>query len=136
MKSQENVFKDPFQLARQVFQQLRSGTLMALKEKLGAHILIQNERMTLRYRGFVWPSAPGVRFGNKPPTLEAVNSVIKKARGKSSPDPNGVPCLLYKRCPNVLKWLHKILRSVSNNLMISEQWMIAEGVNIPKEQNN
>ncbi|GFO11358.1 polyprotein [Plakobranchus ocellatus] len=79
--------------------------------------------------------APGVKFNNKPPTLEEVNSVVKKARGKSSHGPNGVPSLLYKRCPNVFRWLHKILRDAWNNLKISEHWMTAEGVYIPKEQN-
>ncbi|GFO14034.1 polyprotein [Plakobranchus ocellatus] len=65
-----------------------------------------------------------------------VNSVVKKARVKSSPRPNEVLYLLYKRCPNVLRWLHTMLRSAWNNLKISDQWMTAEGVYIPKEKNS
>ena len=61
---------------------------------------------------------------------------VQKARAKSAPGPNGVPYLLYKRCPNVLKRLHKILRGTWSNLKISEQWMSADGVYIPKERNS
>ena len=61
---------------------------------------------------------------------------MQKARAKSAPGPNGVPYLLYKRCPNVLKRLHKVLRGAWSNLKISEQWMSADGVYIPKEQNS
>ena len=47
-------------------------------------------------------------------------------------------CLIYckKRCPNVLKRLHKIIRGAWSNLKISEQWKSADGVYIPKEQNS
>ncbi|GFO25109.1 reverse transcriptase [Plakobranchus ocellatus] len=54
----------------------------------------------------------------------------------SSPGTKGVPCLLYKRCPNVLRWLQNILRSTWNNLMIGEQYMKAKAVYILKEQNS
>ncbi|GFO02077.1 reverse transcriptase [Plakobranchus ocellatus] len=37
--------------------------------------------------GLVWPTAPGIKFDSKPPSLQ------------SAPRPNGVPYLLYKRCP-------------------------------------
>ncbi|GFO24220.1 reverse transcriptase [Plakobranchus ocellatus] len=40
------------------------------------------------------------------------------------------------QCPNVLKKLHKILRSAWKNINISKEWMTAEGVYIPKEQDS
>ncbi|GFO24707.1 polyprotein [Plakobranchus ocellatus] len=61
--------------------------------------------------GFVWSAAAGIKFDSKPPSLQEVIAVVNKARAKSAPGPNGVPYLLYKRCPSVLKKLHKILRS-------------------------
>ncbi|KAK3798623.1 hypothetical protein RRG08_005034 [Elysia crispata] len=84
----------------------------------------------------LWRAAPGEAFNSKPPSLKEINAVVQKARAKSAPGPNGVPYLLYKRCPNVLKRLHKILRGAWSNLKISEQWMFADGVCIPKEQNS
>ena len=41
-------------------------------------------------------------FSLTSPSLEEVRSVIRKARNRSAPGPNGVPHLLYKRCPKVL----------------------------------
>ena len=84
----------------------------------------------------MWPAALGEEFNSKPPSLKEINAVVQKARAKSAPGPNGVPYLLYKICPNVLKRLHKILRGAWSNLKISEQWMSAGGVYIPKEQNS
>ncbi|GFO42356.1 polyprotein [Plakobranchus ocellatus] len=86
--------------------------------------------------GLVWPAAPGIKLDSKPPRLQEVIAVVNKARAKSAPGPNGVPYLLYKRCPNVLKKLHKILRSAWKNIKISKEWMTAEGVYIPKEQDS
>ncbi|KAK3735128.1 hypothetical protein RRG08_054480 [Elysia crispata] len=86
--------------------------------------------------GLVWPATPGEEFNSKPPSLKEINAEVQKAGNKSAPGPNGVPYLLYKRCPNVLKRLHKILRGAWSNLKISEQWMSADGVYIPKEQNS
>ncbi|GFN79758.1 polyprotein [Plakobranchus ocellatus] len=111
-----------------MFQQPRSGVLTEQKEELETHLRKtysdpEREKTLEDIEGLVWPSASGVKFNNKPPTLHEVNSLVKKARRKSSHWPNGVPDLLYKKCPNVLRWLHKMLRSVWNNLKISEQWM-------------
>ncbi|KAK3796880.1 hypothetical protein RRG08_055714 [Elysia crispata] len=56
----------------------------------------------------VWPAAPGEKFNNKPPSLNEINAVMHKARAKSASGPHGVLYLQCKRCPNVLKRLHKI----------------------------
>ncbi|GFN97228.1 histone-lysine N-methyltransferase SETMAR [Plakobranchus ocellatus] len=86
--------------------------------------------------GLVWPAAPGIKFDSKPPSLQEDIAVVNKARAKSAPGPNGVPYLLYKICPNILKKLHKILRSAWKNIKISKEWMTAEEVYIPKEQDS
>ncbi|GFO40442.1 polyprotein [Plakobranchus ocellatus] len=78
--------------------------------------------------------ANGIKFDSKPPSLQKVIAVVNKARAISAPGPNGVPYLLYKRCPNVLMKLHKILQSAWKNMKISKEWMTAEGVYITKEQ--
>ncbi|GFO40433.1 polyprotein [Plakobranchus ocellatus] len=86
--------------------------------------------------GLVWPAVPGIKFDSKTPSLQKVIAVVNKARAKSAPGPNGVPYLLYKRCPNVLKNLHKILQSVWKNINISKEWMAVEEVYITKEQDS
>ena len=68
--------------------------------------------------------------------MAEIRKVVDKARAKSSPGPNGIPYQLYKKCPKVLEWLHRLLRSAWRNQKISGQWMTADGVYIPKEQNS
>ncbi|GFO42667.1 reverse transcriptase [Plakobranchus ocellatus] len=138
-KNQERFTRDPFQFARQLFQQLKSGTLTVDRKELETHMKKTYSDPTREIpleetTGLVWPAAPGIEFDSKPPSLQEVIAVVNKARAKSSPGPNGVPYLRYKRCPNVLKKLLTILRSAWKNIKISKEWMTAEGVYIPKEQ--
>ena len=119
-KNQERFYKDPFQFARQLFQQPRSGQ----KEELETHqrktYSDPNREIPLsKPAGPVWPAAPGEELNSKPPSLKEINAVVQKARAKSAPGLSVVPYLLYKRCPNVLKRLHKILRGAWSNLKIS-----------------
>ncbi|GFN85219.1 reverse transcriptase [Plakobranchus ocellatus] len=140
-KNQERFIRDPFQFARQLFQQPKSGTLTVEREELETHLKKTysdptREILLEETTGLVWPAAPGTKFDSKPPSLQEVIAVVSKARAKSAPGPNGVPYLLYKRCPNVLKKLHKMLRSAWKNIKISKEWMTADGVYIPKEQDS
>ena len=140
-RNQDRFFRGPFQYARQLFEQPKSGSLSVQKEVLETNLKKtysdpDREKPIEEIEGLVWPSAPGVKFNNKPPSLDEVAAVVRKASSKSAPGPNGVSYLLYKRCPKVLEWLHKIIRGAWKNQKISEQWMVAEGVYIPKEQNS
>ncbi|GFN87643.1 reverse transcriptase, partial [Plakobranchus ocellatus] len=103
-KNQIRFIRDPFQFARQLFQQHKSGTLTVDREELETHLKktysdpireIPLEETT----GLVWPAAPRIKFASKPPSLQEVIAVINKARAKSASGPNGVPYLLYKDAP-------------------------------------
>ena len=139
-KTQDRFFHGPFQFARTLFEQPKSGTLAADKDILEQHLWNtysdQQNRTPLSIPGLVKPGRPTSPFSDKPPTFEEVERVVKKARAKSSPGPNGIPYLLYKKCPKVLGWLHRMLRSAWRNKKISTHWMTADGVYIPKEQNS
>ncbi|GFO06373.1 polyprotein [Plakobranchus ocellatus] len=116
-KNQERFIRDTFHFARQLFQQPKSGTLTVDREELETHLKKTYSDPTREIpveetKGFVWPATPGIKFDSKPPSLQEIIAVVNKDRAKSAPGPNGVPYLLYKRCPNVLKKLHKLLRSV------------------------
>ncbi|GFR96248.1 polyprotein [Elysia marginata] len=121
-------------------RQCEMDTLLS-REDLEAHLkkTYSDTNRELRLEetaGLIWPDALDIKFNNKPPNLKEIEAVVYKARAKSAPGPDGLPYLLYKRCPNVLKWLHKIVRSAWNNIKVSKEWMTAEGVYIPKEQNS
>ena len=93
-KNQERFLRDPFQFARQLFQQPKSGTLAVRREDLEAHLKKTysdtNREIPLEETaGLVWPAAPVIKFNNKPPNLQEVVAVVNKARAKSAPGPNG-----------------------------------------------
>ena len=58
---------------------------------------------------------------------------LRKTRSKSAPGPNGVPYLVYKRCPGIARQLFSYLKGMWKNNTISESWQKAEGTFIPKE---
>ena len=114
-KTQDRFFKGPFQFARALFEQPKSGTLEVEKEALEQHLektySKPNRDAPLNIPGLVQPGGPTKAFNDKPPTLEELKKVVEKARAKSSPGPNGIPYLLYKKCPKVLVWLYQMQRS-------------------------
>ena len=138
-RDQDRFFKEPFKYARSLFDQPRSGILDVDQETLEDHLKKTYSdparNVPLAYNtNLVWPESPGEPFNLNPPTLDEVRQVVLKARCKSAPGPNGIPYVFYKRCPKVLRWLHGNLKMAWKELHISNQWMIAEGVYIPKEQ--
>ena len=70
------------------------------------------------------------------PSYEEVKSVVRKARNRSASGPNGIPYLLYKRCPRVLKILHMLVESAWEAGRVDNEWKRAEGVYIPKEKDS
>ena len=76
---------------------------------------------------------PFVEFNNNPPTWGEFNKRLRKTRSKSSPGPNGVPYLVYKRCPGLARLLFSYLRGMWKKNEMSESWKKAEGIFIPKE---
>ncbi|GFO47393.1 reverse transcriptase [Plakobranchus ocellatus] len=67
---------------------------------------------------------------------EEIIAVVNKARAKSAPGPNGVPYLLYKDAPTFSRSYTKYYEVHGKNIKISKEWMTAEGVCIPKEQDS
>lgn len=70
------------------------------------------------------------------PSWTEVQEVVKGARTASAPGPSGVPYTVYKRCPQLLRHLWKILRVIWRRGKVAGQWRCAEGVWIPKEENS
>ena len=70
------------------------------------------------------------------PSLEEVRGVVRKARNRSAPGPNGVPYLLYKRCPKTLYLLHSLIQRAWSSATVDDEWKKAEGVYIPKEKDS
>ncbi|GFO28285.1 reverse transcriptase [Plakobranchus ocellatus] len=89
----------------------------------------QREKPLEDIEGLIWPSTPGIQF-NKSPTLDDVNTVIKR----QEVSPSALSSI--QKMSKCFRWLQQILRSAWNKLKISEQLTTAEGVIIPKEENS
>ena len=72
-------------------------------------------------------------FNNEPPSFNEFKKRLEKTRTKSAPGPNGVPYLVYKRCPGVARLLWRYLKEMWSRNEISVTWRRADGVFIPKE---
>ncbi|CAG5130209.1 unnamed protein product, partial [Candidula unifasciata] len=144
-REREKFFRDPYQFARGLFEQPKSGTLVVSQKELELHLSKMYSDKKRReplddnpeiLSGLKQPSVPKVPFKLVPPLWSEVEDVVKKASGKSAPGPNGVPYVLYKRCPKILKMLHVLLRQAWIRNHICPEWSKANGVYIPKEQDS
>ena len=76
---------------------------------------------------------PLVEFNDSLPSWGEFNKHLRKTRSKSAPGPNGVPYIVYKRCPGLARLLFLYLRGIWKKKGISKSWRKAEGIFIPKE---
>ena len=107
--------KDPFEHARQLLEEKKSGKLEVTREQLGQHVKRQYSDPTrdvpLRTLGYVPQPTPSTsEFNIIPPKLSEVRHVMEKARSSSAPSPHGVPYKPYKKCPKVLELLWYLMR--------------------------
>nr|XP_061817543.1 uncharacterized protein LOC133607102 [Nerophis lumbriciformis] len=132
---------NPFRFAKQLLGDKRSGRLECPREEVNR--FLQNTMSDpLRgqdlgpNRALISPAPPTAEFQLTEPSLKEVEEVIKAARSASSPGPSGVPYLVYKRCPGLLKHLWKTLKVIWRRGRVANQWRCAEGVWIPKEEDS
>ena len=75
---------------------------------------------------------PSHQFNLLPPSLSELETVIRKSRNGSSPGPNGVPYLVYKKLPALLRLLHKIFVLVWKSKEIPLAWRVAHMILLAK----
>lgn len=130
---------NPFGFTKQLLGQKRSGQLTCSKEEIDAYLhdtysdAARAEDLG-EYRHLINPPTPTIDFNIKVPSWKEIQTVVKAARTSSAPGPNGVPYLVYKRCPKLLHRLWKILRVIWRRGKVAQQWRSAEGVWVPKEE--
>ena len=137
-KNSSSFLRQPFQFAREVINPKPKGNLESSKEEV--ETFLENahndpgRNEPLPSLDTLWEfSEPEIPLKDNPPTLREFTEKLKKTRSKSAPGPNGVPYLVYKRCPEIAKIMFNYLRGLWVRNQISEAWKEAEGVLIPKE---
>ena len=134
----ESFCKQPYSFARKVLDPEVKGNLSSTKEEVEeflkkTHSDSRREEELGEIEGlYVYPE-PQFEYQSSPPSLKEFQQVLKKARTKSSPGPNGVPYRLYKKCPGVARLLWNYIKGLWKRNKMSETWRKADGVLIPKE---
>ncbi|XP_062387675.1 uncharacterized protein LOC134076569 [Sardina pilchardus] len=132
---------NPFGVTRKILGQKRGGKLTCSQEEVDAYLSTTysdaaKEKDLNPCSTLLTPPDPITGFNIKEPTLKEVEEVIRAARTSSAPGPSGVPYVVYKRCPRLLKRLWLIIKAIWRRGRVAQQWRHAEGIWIPKEENS
>ena len=140
-RARQNFFKDPYRFGKSLLDPPKSGVLKVDQSELEEHLSrtysddLRSVPLGKRLDIPMVP-LPTNPFNLAVPSYEEVKSVVRKARNRSAPGPNGIPYLLYKRCPRVLKILHILVESAWETGRVDNEWKRAEGAYIPKEKDS
>ncbi|XP_063054019.1 uncharacterized protein LOC134448252 [Engraulis encrasicolus] len=132
---------NPFKFTKDLLGQKRSGKLASSKEDIDQHLaeMFCDPGKELELGDcdiLIDPPAPTFQFDMSELKLRETKEVVHKARACSAPGPSGTSYKVYKNCPKLLLRLWKILRVFWRKGKIPQQWRMAEGVWIPKEENS
>ncbi len=132
-------YKNPFKFVKDLFAKEKSRILKISKQELEEH-LEKVHHDTKRHEQIVIPhdippiQPPEFNLEAGPPKWKEVESTVRRARSASAPGPNGVLYKLYKKAPDVLRYLWRLMRIVWQKGIIPKAWRRAGGVLIPKEK--
>lgn len=76
-----------------------------------------------------------IPFDDGEPRWQIID-LIRKARGRSAPWPNGIPYRVYKSCERLKRHLRKLLKAAWMKNFLPESRLIAEGCFISTEENS
>ena len=140
-KKLNKAFKnDPFKTIKNILNPNPVGELKCTKEELDSHLERtygdSNRNVPLGLlEGLPDKSDdPEVPFNMKDISRKEHSDIIQKARSKSSPGNNGLPYLVYKRCPKITENLWKLSRLAFKTADYPDNCRYFEGVYIPKDE--
>ena len=126
----------PFAFAREVLNPKPKGELKSSQQAVEKHLKDAHgsqEQTKEKPDKLLEHPTPEINFNDSPPTYKEFQDKLRRTRSGSAPGPNGVPYLVYKRCPGVAKQLWYYLRDLWNRNKVCKSWQEAEGIFIPKE---
>ena len=137
-KNCNQFLSSPFDFARDLLAPKPKGKLESTKEIVEEHLQeahgMEKEEEKDVAPDFLEQEQPEIDFDDSLPTWHEFNRKLRKARNNSAPGPNGVPYLVYKKCPGVARLLYGYLKGIWRKNIVSKAWRKAEGIFIPKEE--
>ena len=80
------------------------------------------------------PPPPLTPFNYLTPSLKTLQDIVKHKRNKAAPGLNGISYLPYKKCPSLLRRLHKIISRINAGGEVPEEWGCAYMILIAKDK--
>ena len=122
--------EDPWKFGTEVFQPRNCGKPTFTAADAEEHFVGTYSDAA---RSTVYHAPPGCKRPPKPKFKFSVSKLekhklvqaVKKKRNKNAPGMNGIPFLLYKKCPKVLDMLLQIMNRVWSEKVIPESWQRA-----------
>ena len=81
---------------------------------------------------WVRPASPKIKFEESVPTAQQLAQAVHSKRTRNAPGMNGIPYLVYKKCPAALARLLKIIHRVWKDKEIPRSWQCGFVILIPK----
>jgi hypothetical protein len=140
-KKRAAFIKNPYGFAANILEGRRSGKLQKPRAEVEAHLKTTHSD-TIRQEALGGNSRiepveqPEKALDEKEPTLGEVKDVVKKARTRSAPGPNGITYKVYKKCPKLLTRVWRLVKVIWRKGQIPPCWQVAEGCFVPKEENS
>ncbi|CAG9571769.1 unnamed protein product [Danaus chrysippus] len=135
-KQEVDFDKNPFEYSKTIFKKER-GQLLLTNDQIYDHFKSTYE-VPKSVRLYTDPNEqkpeiPHIDFHGIPPTLDEISSHIKRKSSKSAPGPDGIPYIVFKKCPSVRKHLINIYGKIWSRKQIPECFGKAMFVLIPKK---
>ncbi|CAG9562382.1 unnamed protein product [Danaus chrysippus] len=135
-KQEVDFDKNPFEYSKTIFKKER-GQLLLTNDQIYDHFKSTYE-VPKSVRLYTDPNEqkpeiPHIDFHGIPPTLDEISSHIKRKSSKSTPGPDGIPYIVFKKCPSVRKHLLNIYGKIWSRKQIPECFGKAIFVLIPKK---
>ena len=129
--------QDPHKFADTLLNKQLNHTPTFDKPTADAHFLsvyMDNDRSHVYENLDTLPHVPlpSSAFSDAPPTLQEVESVIKKARNKSAPGPSGISYVAFKMLPSLLPTLHALFVRVWTSQEVPQAWRVAHMILLAK----
>lgn len=139
---QQNVHafrEDPFGFGKKLFQPKIDTSPSFSKSVADAHfksVYADVERATVFEDppGLLPAPTPSHPFPCDPPSLAQLQQTLRKCRNSSTPGPNGIPYVFYKRLPSLHRYLHGIFIRVWTEGDVPVAWRVANMILLAKSK--
>ena len=138
LRAEAQFKKDPHRFAANLFTDSKSAAPTFSKEQATNYFAntYRDEQRDQEYeplQGLPKPSLPTALFSLRCPSPKEIKRSVLPKSNKATPGLNALPYTVYKKCPSIIKTLHKIFKKVWHTKDVPEDWAVAFIVLLSKD---